>query len=205
MKALSNQEILNRVQKAMRDEASALQYLADYLEESVVADVVNLLARHQGHVFTTGCGTSGVTAEKIAHTMSCIELPTHFLPPAEAIHGGLGRVREGDVVIFITKGGASSELTPIMEACLIKKAICIVTTENPQGALAKQAQYIVPMNIHFEADPFQMLATSSTLAAMSVWDSIIIALLEMREFTKDRFKVIHTGGAVGQKLLSENK
>ncbi len=200
MKQLTNQEIAQRVRKAMKDEASALCYLADYFDEGQVAAVANLLANHKGAVFTTACGTSGVTAKKIAHTMSCIEIPCSFLTPSDAIHGALGRVREGDIVIFISKGGQSSELMPIMEACKIKKAVTIVTTEKPEGVLAQQADYLLPMNINFEADPFQMLATSSTLAAMSIWDGIIITLLEMTEYTKDRFKVIHTGGAVGQRL-----
>ena len=205
MKQLPNDQILAKVQQALRDEASALVYLADFLNQDALAGVVNLFAGHQGHVYTTGCGTSGVTAKKIAHTMSCIEIPTVFLPPSDAIHGALGRVREGDIVIFVTKGGQSAELGPIMEACRTKKAICVVTTENPQGSMAKAADHIVPMNINFEADPFQMLATSSTLAAMGVWDAIIIVLLEMREYSKDRFKVIHTGGAVGVRLAAEEK
>ncbi len=205
MKQLSNREIYNKINKAMKDEASALCYLADYLQEEQIAAVVNLLAAHTGHIFTTACGTSGVTARKIAHTMSCIEKPTTYIAPSDAVHGGLGRVQKGDVVIFISKGAQSSELMPVLEACKTKGAICITTTENPQGELALGSDYVVPMNINYEADPFKMLATSSTLAAMSVWDAIIIVLIEMTEYTTERFKVIHPGGAVGKRLLAGEK
>lgn len=205
MKELTNSQIGEKVRKAMKDEASALCYLADFFAQDQVSAVVNLLARHKGAVFTSACGTSGVTAKKIAHTMSCVEIPCSFLTPSDAIHGALGRVQAGDVMIFITKGGKSAELAPIMDACKAKNAVTIVTTENPEGELAKKADYVLPMNINFEADPFQMLATSSTLAAMSIWDGIIITLLEMTEYSKDRFKIIHPGGAVGQRLLSGEK
>ena len=200
MKNLTNQEIARKVRAAMKAEAASLSYLADYFPEEQVAAVANLLANHKGSVFTTACGTSGVTARKIAHTMSCIEIPCTFIAPSDAIHGGLGRVREGDIVIFISKGGQSGELLPIMDACKAKKAVTIVTTEKPEGTLARQADYRLPMNIDREADSFGMLATSSTLAAMSIWDGIIITLVEMTGYTQERFKVIHSGGAVGRQL-----
>lgn len=201
MKQLTNPEIAAKVKKAMKDEASALEYLADYLQQDAVSEIVNLLANHKGHVFTSACGTSGVTARKIAHTFSCLELPTTFIAPSDAVHGALGKVRRGDIMIFISKGAQSSELMPMMTACEAKGVIVITTTENPQGELARRSDYIMPMNINYEADPFQMLATSSTLAAMSVWDAVAITLVEMTEYTKERFKIIHTGGAVGQRLL----
>jgi len=205
MKQLTNDEIYTKVKKAMKDEASAISYLADYIDRDQISKVVNLLANHKGHVFTSACGTSGVTARKIAHTMSCLEVPTTFIAPSDAVHGALGKVRKGDIMIFISKGAKSAELMPMMAACKAKGVTVITTTENPDGELSKESDYIVPMNINYEADPFQMLATSSTLSAMSVWDAIAITLLEMTEFTKERFKIIHTGGAVGQRLLHGEK
>ncbi len=205
MKQLSNAEIEARLRKAMKDEASALMHLADFFEADQMAEVVNLLAAHKGHVFTSACGTSGVTARKIAHTLSCLEIPTVFIAPSDAVHGALGKVQSGDIMIFISKGGKSHELSPMLKACKTKGVIVITTTENPQSELALGSDYVVPMNINYEADPFQMLATSSTLAAMSIWDAIAITLVEMTEFTKAKFKVIHPGGAVGEKLLSEEK
>lgn len=202
MKHLTNEEIYERVQAVIRNEAAALEFLADYVKQDHISEIVNLLAKHQGHIYTCACGTSGVTARKIAHSMSCIEKSTTYIAPSDAVHGGLGRLREGDIMIFISKGAQSAELEPVLAACKTKKVICITTTENPDGALAKGSDYIVPMNVHMEADPFKLLATSSTLAAMSIWDAIVITLLEMTEYTRERFGVIHPGGAVGVKLLS---
>lgn len=202
MKQLSNAEIAAKVKQAMKDEAAAISYLADYFNGDQIAEVANLIANCKGRLFTSACGTSGVTARKIAHTMSCIEIPTAFLSPADAVHGGLGKVKKGDIMIFVSKGAKSGELMPILTACKTKGVTVITTTENPEGELAKASDYIVPMNINYEADPFNMLATSSTLSAMSIWDAIAITLIEITEYTREQFKIIHPGGAVGERLLS---
>ena len=202
MKQLTNAEISAKVKKAMKDEAAAIAYLADYVDGDQISAVVNLIANHKGRIFTSACGTSGVTAKKIAHTLSCIEVPASFLSPADAVHGALGRVKPGDIMIFVSKGGKSGELMPMLGACKAKGVTVITTTEKPEGELARESDYIVPMNINYEADPFNMLATSSTLSAMSIWDAIAITLIEVTEYTRDQFAIIHPGGAVGERLLN---
>ena len=205
MKQLSNADIAAKVRKAMKDEASAINYLADFFDGDQIAEVAKTIANCQGRIFTSACGTSGVTAKKIAHTMSCIEVPASFLSPADAVHGGLGRVKKGDIMIFISKGAKTGELIPMLQACKTKGVTVITTTENPEGELARESDFVVPMNINYEADPFNMLATSSTLSAMSIWDAIAITLIEMTEYTREQFKVIHPGGAVGERLLAGKK
>ena len=110
-------------------------------------------------------------------------------------------MQEEDVLILISKGGNTQELVNLIPACRTKQALLIGVSENPDSAIAREADIYLRVKVAREPCRFNMLATASTLAVISVFDSICIALMQMTGYTREQFAVIHPGGAVGDRLL----
>ena len=146
-----------------------------------------------------------MAAKKIAHSLNCIEIPALFLTPSDAVHGGLGVLQEEDILILISKGGGTEELVRLIPACRTKKALLIGVSENPASAIAQNADIYLRVRVEQEPCRFNMLATASTLAVISMFDSICIALMQMTGYTREQFAVIHPAGAVGERLLNDRK
>jgi D-arabinose 5-phosphate isomerase GutQ len=117
----------------------------------------------------------------------------------------LGLVQPGDVVIAISKGGVTRELLNLVPASKTKQAFLIAVTENPDSPLARAADLLLRVKVEREPDPFNMLATASTLAVIAVFDAVCIALMHQTGYTREQFAVIHPGGAVGERLLDPAK
>jgi KpsF/GutQ family protein len=162
---------------------------------------VEALAKCRGRILTAGCGTSAAAAKKIAHSLCCIERPAAFLSPGDAVHGGLGLVQRGDVVIAISKGGGTREIVNLIPAIKAKKAFLIGVTEKPDSALARHSDLLLRVKVDREPDAFNMLATASTMAVIAVFDAVCVALMGVTGYTRKQFSVIHPGGAVGERLL----
>ena len=110
-----------------------------------------------------------------------------------------------DVVILISKGGNTEELVRLLPACKAKKAAVIVVSENPDSRLAVNADIYLKIKVEREPCRFNMLATASTMAVIAVFDAVCIALMQMTEYTREQFAVIHPGGAVGERLLERKE
>jgi KpsF/GutQ family protein len=188
-----------------RAEAAAIAALEHVVDSEAFRRCVAALADCRGRILTTGCGTSAAAAKKIAHSLCCIERPAAFLNPTDAVHGGLGLVQPGDVVIAISKGGGTRELLNLVPACKTKRAFLIAVTENPDSPLARAADLLLRVKVEREPDPFNMLATASTLAVIAVFDAVCVALMHLTGYTREQFAVIHPGGAVGERLLDPAK
>ena len=181
--------------------ARELQRLDNHLEPETFSRCVDLIAGGTGRIVTSGCGTSAAAARKIAHSLSCIERPSFFLSPSDAVHGALGSVQTGDVAILISKGGGTHEVVAMLPALQTKKVPVIAVTENPGSALGSAAAVVVPIRIEQEADEFNMLATTSTMAVIAWFDAVCITVMRQTGYTREQFAVIHPGGAVGDRLL----
>ena len=189
-------------------ESGSVDGLKDSMDVESMASVVKLLAgckKNGGRVVATGCGTSGAAAKKIAHTLSCVEIPSFFLSPADSVHGALGAVQKNDVVIAISKGGGTEEILKIVPAVKEKGAKLIGVTENEASKLAQASDIILKVKVEREPDPFNMLATASTMAVIAVFDAIAIALVHYTGYSREQFAVIHPGGAVGERLVKGEK
>lgn len=185
--------------------AKALEKLAKTMDKTSLANCVEAIAKCKGRIITSGAGTSKIAAEKIAHSFSCVERSSFFLSPVEAAHGSLGSVQSDDVVILISKGGKTSEITNLIPALKAKKVFIISVTENENSILAKNSDIVLKVVIDREADKFNMMATTSTLAVIAVFDGIAMSLMSRSGFTKKQFSIIHPGGEVGEKLSQEFK
>lgn len=202
---MTDSEILSEVRRSIAIEAESIRRLSEELDEQQVLDTAKALMNCRGKVVLSGCGTSAMAAKKIAHSLNCIEIPALFLTPSDAVHGGLGVLQEDDILILISKGGGTGELVKLIPACRAKKALLIGVSENPQSAIAQNADIYLRVKVEQEPCRFNMLATASTLAVISTFDSVCIALMQMTGYTREQFAVIHPAGAVGDRLLNKLK
>ena len=186
-------------------ESDSIRKLSNLIDKKEFINIVKTIVKCKGKIVTSGAGTSAVIAKKISHSLSCIEKSSFFLSPSDAIHGALGAVKRDDLVILISKGGNTKEIVNLIKPLKIKKVAIIGITENYDSVLAKNSNLILKVKVEKEADSFNMLATSSTIAVISVFDAICIALMEYSNYTKEQFRVIHPGGAVGERLRNSNK
>ncbi len=193
-------EILHIAKGVWATAASELQRLQDYAANDQFMKVVHLLANCKGRVMVSGVGTSGVAARKFAHSLCCIEVPALYLNPADAIHGALGVVQADDVVFLISKGGGTKELVQLLPALHTKNVNIVAITEQTDSPLARGSDYTLTVRVKKEADPFNLLATTSTLAVIGLCDAICISVMTITGYTEEQFAVIHPGGAVGEKL-----
>lgn len=200
---MTDQEILSEINRCLTMEAESIAQLRQSLEREGVLAVAGALMNCKGKVILSGCGTSAMAARKIAHSLSCIEIPALFLSPADAVHGALGVLQQEDILILISKGGNTQELVNLIPACKTKGALLIGVSENPASVIARQADLYLKVKVEREPCRFNMLATASTLAVIATFDAICIALMQMTGYTREQFAVIHPGGAVGERLLNK--
>ena len=137
------------------------------------------------------------------HSLNCIERPAVFLTPSDAVHGGLGVLQKEDILILVSKGGNTGELAQLIPACRAKGAYLIGVTENEDSLIGREADLCLRVKVDREPCHFNMLATSSTMAVVSVFDAICIALMTYTGYTREQFAVIHPKGAVGERLLKK--
>ena len=196
-------EIVNSIKNTLTIESNSIDRLKYSLDMEKIVELVEVIANSRGKIILAGCGTSGMAAKKIAHTLSCIEIPSLFLSPADSIHGGLGVLKKDDILILISKGGKTMEIINYIPICKIKKAFLVGVTENDNSLLAKESDLFLKIYVEREPCPFGLLATASTIAVIAVFDAITIALMQRTKYTKEQFRIIHPGGAVGEKLATK--
>jgi KpsF/GutQ family protein len=195
--------IIKRAFRVWNIDSKEIKDLQKNIDKESFLKCVKKIASCKGRVITSGCGTSAVAAKKISHSLSCIERPSFFLSPSDAVHGALGSVQGKDIVILISKGGGTREIIQMIPALKAKKAFIIGVTENESSKLSEECDLLLKVRVNKEADDFNMLATTSTMAVIVVFDAICICLMKYMDYSKDKFSVIHPGGAVGKRLLKE--
>jgi len=177
-------------------EAEAIRALVPRLDASFEA-AVRLLERCPGRVIVTGMGKSGIIARKIAATLASTGTPAHFLHPAEGVHGDLGMVARGDVVVALSNSGETEELLAIVPLLKRLAVPIALLTGSPQSVLARQCDVVVDVSVREEACPMNLAPTSSTTAALAMGDALAMALLEVRGLSPEDYAALHPRGALG--------
>lgn len=201
--ALDRKDIISEVKRTILEESEAIRALSGQLDMEKAARLVELIGDGKGKVVVAGCGTSAMAARKVVHSLNCIECTAVFLTPSDAVHGGLGVLKENDILILISKGGNTEELVQLIPPCRSKGAVLVGVTEDEASKIGKAADLCLQVKAGREPCRFNMLATASTLAVLSVFDAVCIALMQYTEYTKEQFAVIHPKGAVGERLLGK--
>lgn len=191
---------LDLARKVLRTEAAAILALVDRLDRRF-AGAVDMLRDCGGRVIVTGMGKSGIIARKIAATFTSTGTAAFFLHPAEAVHGDLGAVQGGDVVIALSHTGETGELLRLLETIRRIGAGLIAMTGSPASTLGRAADIVLDCGVDEEACPLNLAPTASTTAALAMGDALAMALLVEKGFRAEDFAHLHPGGAIGKRLL----
>lgn len=192
--------MLEQARQVLRMEAEAVLEQVERIDEHFKAAVEMIMACH-GRTVITGMGKSGIIGRKMAATLASTGTPSFYLHPAEGIHGDLGMVTEGDVVIALSNSGETGEVLHILPSLRRIGAKLIAMVGNPNSTLAKNSDIVLNVGVTREACPLGLAPTSSTTAALAYGDALALALLSKRKFTASQFAVFHPGGSLGRKLL----
>lgn len=187
----------------LETEANAIKNLKNIVDYDTLDKIVDLMisiSLNKNKVITSGCGTSGTVAKRVAHTLSCIGIPAFFLSPADSPHGALGVIKSGDVVVLFTKGGNTPEILNFLPYCKEKCAIVIGVTENRDSTLAEKCDVLLLLSTGEEPCPWKIMPCSSTMGAVAIWDAIILTKMQIDGFTKEEFLKNHPGGRTAQRL-----
>lgn len=192
--------MIETAKRVLKIEAEAVLALAERLNGSFPQAVEMMLAC-QGRVVITGMGKSGLICQKVAATLASTGTPALFLHPAEGIHGDLGMLMKGDVVIAVSYSGSTEEIVRILPVIKRMGLPLIAMAGNPKSALARAGDVFLDISVKEEACPLGLAPTASTTVTLALGDALAVALLERRGFREEDFALFHPGGALGRRLL----
>lgn len=192
---------LRLAQETFDIEAAAVQGLKARTGESFGRAVQAMLAV-RGRVVVMGMGKSGHIGRKVAATLASTGTPALFVHPAEASHGDLGMIKAVDLVLAISNGGESDEITAILPVLKRLGVPLVGITGNLQSTLARHADIVLDSGVEKEACPLNLAPTASTTTQLALGDALAVALLDARGFRAEDFARSHPGGALGRKLLT---
>src|SRR5688572_629215 len=189
-----------KVVELLRLEAAAIDRAASFLNAEQVERAVEMIAQCSGKVIVTGTGKSGVIAQKIAQTLTSTGTVAIFVHPSDAIHGSLGLVSAGDVVIALSNSGETDELLAMIPTLKARDVKVISIVGNTSSTLARQSTVVLEASIDREVCPLNLAPTTSTTVALAIGDAIAMTLMEERGITESDFAVNHPAGRLGKRL-----
>lgn len=197
---VTKENIIQTAKKSLISQSLSIAKLTDFIDNSFVASV-ELIYNCRGRLIVTGIGKSAIIAQKIVATMNSTGTPSMFLHASEAIHGDLGMVQNGDVIICISKSGNSPEIKVLVPLLKRFGNKLIGITGNITSFLGKESDITLNTYVENEACPNNLAPTNSTTAQLVMGDALAVCLMEMRDFKAEDFAIYHPGGALGKKLL----
>jgi len=197
---MNRAQVLKRAADVLRIEADGIVSIIERLDDNFLR-AIELLAGCSGKVVVTGMGKSGLICRKIAATLASTGTPSFFLHSGDAVHGDLGMVMKGDVVLAVSNSGETDEILKLLPHCKFLGLKLIVMTGNADSTLAKAADVVVNVGVKEEACPLGLAPTASTTAALAMGDALAVVLLEHKGFKEEDFAVRHPGGILGRRLL----
>jgi arabinose-5-phosphate isomerase len=196
-------EIIQLASATIKKEVEAVLSLLPQLNPDLAA-AAHLMLECQGHILVAGSGTSHAVGARFAHLLSCCGTPALFIHPGDSQHGLSGAVTSHDLIFAISKGGETTEVNYLASIAKKRGANVICLTEKPDSTLGQISDLVLKVVTPPEADPYGMIATGTSLVYCAFLDTLCVALLNLRNYTRDQFGETHPGGAVGLKLQAEN-
>ena len=166
---------------------------------------VDVIANCKGRVVVLGIGKSGIIGRKISATLASTGTPSFFVHPVEALHGDLGMITPGDVIIAISFSGQTEEINKILPSLERRKLTIISMTGHAHSKLALMSDIHITIHIEREACPYNLAPTASTTATLAVGDALAICLMNIKHFEKRDFAQFHPGGSLGKLLTQQVK
>lgn len=197
--SLTKPQRIAAAREVLRLEAVALWKLSQTLGEEF-AEAIARFEACRGSVIVTGMGKAGLIGQKIAATLASTGQPSHFLHPAEAFHGDLGRVGRDDVVLMLSQSGETGEVTQLLPSLREFGTPLVAITANNQSTVGRAADVVLPLGQLDEACSLGLAPTTSTTAMLAVGDAVALVLCSVRGFQAEDFARFHPGGSLGRKL-----
>jgi arabinose-5-phosphate isomerase len=191
--------IQSTAKKVLEDEANSILKIVPLID-SEFESCVNHLLNSSGRLVITGIGKSAIIAQKIVATLNSTGTPSLFMHAADAIHGDLGMIQEGDTVMCISRSGDTPEIKVLVPLIKRTGTKLIAMVSNPSSYLGKNADFILHALAEREADSLNLAPTISTTVALALGDALAVCLIECRGFNSKDFAKYHPGGALGKKL-----
>ena len=186
---------------ALAAQSAALQSLIARIDSKFNA-TVQVILQSKGRVVVSGMGKSGLVGQKIAATLASTGTPSFFLHPGEALHGDLGMIVPGDIVLLISNSGETDEVLRLLPALAHFGNTLIAMTGVMDSPLAKAANHVLDIAVEREICPLNLAPTTSTLVTMAMGDALAVALMDARGFEPQDFARFHPGGRLGKRLLT---
>ena len=187
-------------ERVLRMEAEAILGTIPKLDERFVR-AVDLLHGCTGRVIVTGMGKSGLVGRKIAATLASTGTPAFFLHPAEGVHGDIGMVARGDVVLALSNSGETDEMLAILPPLKRLGVPIVLLTGHPKSTLGRQSEVVLDVSVAEEACPINLAPTSSTTAALAMGDALAMVLLDLRGLRAEDYAALHPRGTLGWRAL----
>lgn len=194
-----NDPIIDLVNQIIDNEANAIIGLKSEIGAGF-RETVELVLQSKGNLVFSGIGKSAIIAQKIVATMNSTGTTAVFMHAADAIHGDLGIVREGDIVVVLSKSGETPEIKMLVPLIKLRGNKIVAMVGNRGSYLASQADYVLDVTVNEEAIPGSLAPTSSTTAQLVMGDALALILMRCRGFSTDDFAKLHPGGALGKQL-----
>jgi len=191
---------LDVARQVLETEAAAIRRLVDLIGEDFER-AVDMVVACTGRVVWTGMGKSGIICHKLAATMRSTGTPALHLHPADAIHGDLGMVVAGDLVIAISHSGTTEEILRLVEVLKRQAIPLIAFTSHPDSPLAQAADLHLDLGVRREACPLNLAPTASTTASLALGDALAMAVSVRKGFREEDFALLHPGGRLGKRFL----
>jgi arabinose-5-phosphate isomerase len=192
--------LLRRAKDVLEIEARGITSIIDRLDDNF-ARAIELLQGCRGKVVVTGIGKSGLIGRKISATLASTGTPSFFLHSGDAVHGDIGMVMKGDVILAVSNSGDTEEILKLLPHFKLHEFKLIVMTGKPDSRLAQAGDVVLDVGVAEEACPLGLAPTASTTAALAVGDALAVVLLEKKGFKEEDFAIRHPGGILGRKLL----
>lgn len=197
---IEDKDLILDGKKTIAIEARAVSAL-EHRIDAAFCEAVKLIAACKGRVVITGIGKSGLICQKIAATMASTGTPAFFLHPAEGIHGDLGMLMKGDVVLAVSNSGETEEIIKILPVIRRLGLKLITMSGNIKSTLAGAGDVSLDISVEHEACPLGLAPTASTTATLAMGDALAVALLGLHDFRAEDFALFHPGGTLGKRLL----
>ena len=194
-----SKEILETAKNTIKIEHQAIMQLIDVIDEKFLA-IVELIYKSKGRLVITGIGKSAIIGQKIVATLNSTGTAALFMHAADAIHGDLGMIRDGDILLCISKSGETPEVKALVPLIRQLNAPLIAMVSKKESFLAKHADHILHTPLDQEADPNNLAPTTSTTLQLVMGDALATALLKAKGFSPKDFAQVHPGGSLGKQL-----
>ncbi len=192
---------LNYARCVISTESEAILAMTEVVGEPF-EQAVDAFFNCSGSVIVTGVGKAGIIGKKISATLASTGTPSHFLHPAEAVHGDLGRVQESDIILALSHSGESEEIIRLIDPIKQRQIKMVAITGDPRSRLAEHSDIVLSMGKLSEACPLGIAPSVSTTCMLAIGDALSFTVMKARNFSPEDYARFHPGGALGARLLT---